>query len=153
MIRANIPAHHSAPVPPSILPSSLFPPLLSGCCYAFAAAAAIESLVAIKRGASYLYNFAPQQIMDCSSAYGNQGCNGGLASAAFSYVIKSGLTYETYYPYKAVQQSCRVSSVSEGGRRGRRGLLWLVIPATDCSCRRRCVRVQVKHVDATPCII
>ena len=68
--------------------------------------------MAIKRGTGYLYNLAPQQIMDCSSSYGNQGCNRGSPSNSFSYVIRSGLTYESYYPFRAVTGSCRVSSVS-----------------------------------------
>ena len=94
----------------------LTPPLSSlpaGCCYAFASTAAVQSLVAIRYGTNNLYNFAPQQIVDCSSPYGNNGCKGGLASKAYSYIINKGLTYESYYPYKGAVGSCKVSSVSE----------------------------------------
>ena len=69
--------------------------------------------MAINYGTNYLYNFAPQQIVDCSSSYGNSGCRGGLASNAYSYIVNKGLTYENYYPYRAATGSCRVSSVSE----------------------------------------
>ena len=68
--------------------------------------------MAIKKGVNYLNNLSPQQIVDCSSPFGNDGCSGGQASRAFSYIARYGLTYASLYPYRNSAGSCRVSSVS-----------------------------------------
>jgi len=85
-----------------------------GSCWAFSTAASIESAWAIAIGV--LNSFSPQQIMDCSASYGNQGCNGGLIDPSFQYVIDNGgIDSWDSYPYE--QQSdfnCRYKNSSVG---------------------------------------
>ena len=47
-----------------------------------------------------------QQLMECSSNYGNQGCNGGYMDYAYSYIKASGVTTEDKYPYIGAFQKC-----------------------------------------------
>ena len=77
-----------------------------GSCWAFSAVAAIEG--AWKLAGNPLTPFSEQQLVDCSTAYGNNGCNGGLMTNSFKYLTKGakGIETETDYPYKAVNQKC-----------------------------------------------
>jgi C1A family cysteine protease len=76
-----------------------------GSCWAFSATGALEGLHAIKDGS--LLAFSEQQLIDCSSSYGNQGCGGGIMDNAFLYVEAYGIETEQDYPYTGVQGPCK----------------------------------------------
>lgn len=75
-----------------------------GSCWSFSTTGALEGLSKIGYGS--LQSFSEQQLVDCSSSYGNQGCNGGLMTNSFKFVRDHGIVHEDQYPYKGVQGKC-----------------------------------------------
>jgi cathepsin H len=50
-----------------------------------------------------------QQLVDCAGDFDNFGCNGGLPSHAFEYIMYAGgIATEADYPYQAQTLSCRL---------------------------------------------
>lgn len=79
-----------------------------GSCWAFSAVAALESANLIQKN---LYvDLSQQQLVDCSSGYGNAGCNGGWPSSAMNYIIAKKIATEAKYPYAARTQRCKTTT-------------------------------------------
>lgn len=74
-----------------------------GSCWAFAATSVMSYYTYNKTMNNYM--FSPQNLVDCSSIYGNYGCDGGLPNYAFEYIIKRKIALETKYKYMGIQVS------------------------------------------------
>jgi C1A family cysteine protease len=78
-----------------------------GSCWAFSAIAGVEGAYFLAKGE--LLSFSEQQLVDCSTDYGNYGCSGGLMDQAFDYIKDHAICLEEDYPYKAFDQKCKAS--------------------------------------------
>ncbi|XP_023365809.1 pro-cathepsin H [Otolemur garnettii] len=70
-----------------------------GSCWTFSTTGALESAVAIAGGK--MLSLAEQQLVDCAKDFNNHGCQGGLPSQAFEYILyNKGIMGEDTYPYQ-----------------------------------------------------
>lgn len=76
-----------------------------GSCWSFSATGAMEGAWMLHTGEDI--SLSEQQLIDCSTAYGDNGCNGGLMPDAFGYAIEYGMCTEDNDPYEAKESECR----------------------------------------------
>ncbi|CAF0712111.1 unnamed protein product [Brachionus calyciflorus] len=80
-----------------------------GACWAFSATGAIEAHHAKKTGS--IVSLSEQQLVDCSTPFGNNGCRGGYMNNAFRYIIQNnGINSDKIYPYSGNGGRCRFRS-------------------------------------------
>lgn len=99
-----------------------------GSCWAYAAAASLESRYLIKKGllasSATNINLAEQQLVDCvrsprtsttGALYNSGGCSGGWSQEAFDYARKYNVTFEPSYPYTATNGVCKQRPLTATG--------------------------------------
>lgn len=75
-----------------------------GSCWAFGATGALEGQYALQKG--LLLSFSEQYLMDCDTTC--ESCEGCFDSVAMQFVATNGIVAEQLYPYKGVDEPCKV---------------------------------------------
>jgi len=83
-----------------------------GSCWSFSTTGVLEGTNQITTG--HLVLLSEQQLVDCDTHDGNQGCSGGWPYNALDYIKAQGSCTEESYAYRGVGGRCASSSCSLG---------------------------------------
>jgi C1A family cysteine protease len=84
-----------------------------GSCWAFSATGSVESAVSVATG-RHPGNYSEQQLVDCSSSYGNNGCSGGWYYWAWDYLKTTGQQNTSTYPYTSGKNGKETACAATG---------------------------------------
>ncbi|XP_048749306.1 procathepsin L-like [Ostrea edulis] len=84
-----------------------------GSCWAFSTTGSLEGQHF--KATNKLVSLSEQNLVDCSKAEGNKGCQGGLMDKGFKYIEKNkGIDTEESYPYHAKNGKCHFKASDVG---------------------------------------
>jgi len=84
-----------------------------GSCYAFGSLVPVEAKLYQRGDKTPL---SEQQIVDCSSPHGNNGCNGGFMTNVYNYMLSAkGVASEASYAYNGKQNGCGAGGKTHKG--------------------------------------
>nr|BAN39478.1 cysteine proteinase 2 [Entamoeba histolytica] len=81
-----------------------------GSCYTFGSLAALEGRLLVEKGGdANTLDLSEEHMVQCTRDNGNNGCNGGLGSNVYDYIIEHGVAKESDYPYTGSDSTCKTN--------------------------------------------
>jgi len=77
-----------------------------GSCWAFGATEALATRLCIATNGATFVTLSPQYLVNCDTANGNMGCNGGYPDYAWQFMKSNGVPTMTCVPYLGVDAAC-----------------------------------------------